>query len=158
MDNKDINVNISGKTFNSRASILIFNSLNNKFLVQKRIGDLVWALPGGKVQIMEKTKDTIKREIKEEIGLDLIDIKMLSVSENFFTLKNEDIHQYIFTYSGKLVDKCYEKKEEFESIEKGKNVVYRWVDVENIDDYEIRPDNVKDIIKGYLENKILFFD
>ena len=89
MDNKDINVNISGKTFNSRASILIFNSLNNKFLVQKRIGDLVWALPGGKVQIMEKTKDTIKREIKEEIGLDLIDIKMLSVSENFFTLKND---------------------------------------------------------------------
>ena len=94
MDNKDININISGKTFNARASILIFNSLDNKFLVQKRIGDSFWALPGGKVQIMEKTKDTIKREIKEEIGLDLIDVKMLSVLENFFTFKNEDIHQY----------------------------------------------------------------
>ena len=158
MDNKDININIAGKTFNARASILIFNSLDNKFLVQKRIGDSFWALPGGKVQIMEKTKDTIKREIKEEIGLDLIDVKMLSVSENFFTFKNEDIHQYIFTYSGKLVDNRYENKEEFESIEKGKNVVYRWIDVENIDDYEIRPDNVKELINGYIDNKILFFD
>lgn len=107
---------------------------------------------------MERTKDTIKREIKEEIGLNLIDVKMLSVSENFFTFKDEDIHQYIFTYSGKLVDNRYENKEEFESIEKDKNVIYRWINIENIDDYRIRPDNVKELIKGYIDNKIMFFD
>ena len=56
------------------------------------------------------------------------------------------------------MDNRYENKEEFESIEKGKNVVYRWIDVENIDDYEIRPDNVKELINGYIDNKILFFD
>ena len=28
----------------------------------------------------------------------------------------------------------YENKEKFESIEKGKNVIYRWINIENIDD------------------------
>ena len=63
MENDDINVLISNNIFTCRVAALI--EKNGKILFQKRKNDLVWALPGGKIRVLEKLDDGIRREIFE---------------------------------------------------------------------------------------------
>lgn len=55
---------------------LIFRNEDGKFLVLKRISDFdndVWCAPGGKVDFGETLDTAIKRECKEEVGLEILD-------------------------------------------------------------------------------------
>ena len=155
MENLDVNFKQENNSFNVRVSVIIIK--NKKLLVQKRKNDLVWALPGGKVKIMEKTEDAIKREIKEELNVELSNIKIVSVTENFFRVNNEKIHQYIFTYKGDLIDDEYDDLEEFGSVEIEKNVIYRWIKLDEIDNFEIRPNNIKEQLENMRYENISFY-
>ncbi len=53
------------------ATAVIVND-EEKFLLQQRKDNGLWALPGGKLEIGESIIDTITREIKEETGLDVL--------------------------------------------------------------------------------------
>ncbi|MFC1648192.1 NUDIX domain-containing protein [Nanoarchaeota archaeon] len=46
---------------------------DGKFLIiQENLGnELVWDFPGGKIEFGETPQETVKREVKEEIGLDV---------------------------------------------------------------------------------------
>jgi 8-oxo-dGTP diphosphatase len=44
---------------------------DNKFLVIQDADDLFWELPGGKIKHNEKPYDALKREIKEELGIEV---------------------------------------------------------------------------------------
>lgn len=59
--------------YNQGVEILIFN--NNRLLITKRSLNkshpLMWEVPGGCSQTCESSRDTLIREIKEEIGVDL---------------------------------------------------------------------------------------
>jgi len=47
---------------------------DNKVLLIKRAGDPgrgLWSIPGGLVELGEKIKDAVRREVKEETGLDV---------------------------------------------------------------------------------------
>ena len=50
----------------------------------------------------------------------------------------------------------YNDKIEFDSIEKDKNVIYRWIEIEKLDEFDIRPDNIKEMLEG-LEKRIIKF-
>ena len=155
MDFDDINVEIQNDIFTCRTSAFIVK--DGKILFQKRKGDKVWALPGGKLKIMERAEDGVRREIKEELGCDFINLNLLSVTENFFEMNNKKSHQYIFNFSGELDTDIYNDKIEFDSIEKEKNVIYRWIEIEKLDEFEVRPDNIKEQIDGLNKGIIKFF-
>lgn len=42
---------------------------NNRILFQRRKADKFWAFPGGGIEVLERSKDVIVRELFEEIGL-----------------------------------------------------------------------------------------
>lgn len=155
MEKEDINFKVNDEKFNLRVSALIIK--DNKILVQKRKNDKVWALPGGKLKMMERAEDGIRREISEELDMSLTNIKFLSVTENFFEINNEKNHQYIFNFSAEIDSTKYDGLDEFESVEIGKDVIYKWIDLDKIDDYDIRPDNIKKQIEDLKNNKITFF-
>lgn len=73
---------------------------SGKVLLTKRAKALPeggkWALPGGHVDKWEKSEDTITREVKEEIGLDVVKSKLLFVQEEF--LRKIDVHSATFIY------------------------------------------------------------
>lgn len=139
---KDINVRIEDYIVNLRAVAIIMN--NNKILFQKRKQDEFWALPGGKIKAGEPAKETIKRELKEELGVTNCNIERLhSVAEHFFNFGEDKYHQYIFSYIVKINNNDILNNIEFEGIEQNENLVFKWFDIKNIKNAPIKPDFLK---------------
>lgn len=69
---------------------LIFNK-EGKFLLMK---SPKWfdkfVIPGGHVEIGEKIEDAVKREVKEEVGLDVYDIEFMKIAQFIF---DKDFHE-----------------------------------------------------------------
>ena len=144
MDKRDIRLMIDDVKFSARAAGVL--KKNNKILFQRRANDKFWALPGGAIEVMERGKDVLVRELEEEIGLtDVKVIKPLWFVEYFFNMDNTDWHQYILGY---LLDIDDENEiinvEEFPGIEEGKNIIYKWIDVDDIKNMDIKPDYLKE--------------
>jgi len=60
---------------------------------------------GGGVSFGEMAEDAIRREIKEETGSNIENLKFLTVIENVFTYEGEKGHEITFLYQGDLEDK-----------------------------------------------------
>ena len=56
---------------------------DGKILVCRGVGDKVWEFPGGRLHEGEAPVDGIKREIKEELGLDITDVRPFQVERNY---------------------------------------------------------------------------
>ena len=133
--------------FSSRAVGVL--KKKDKILFQKRKNDEFWALPGGAIEVFERAKDVVVRELEEEIGLvDVRVVRPLWFVEYFFKFDGVDQHQYIIGY---LLDIEDDNKiinlDEIKGIEEGKNIIYKWISIDKIKDAKIKPD--------YLKNKFL---
>ena len=82
----NIKINENNNNFKFRVAGLIIN--DNKFLTCQIMKKGFYCLPGGHSQVNENTIETIKREIKEETGLNTEVVKLKAVIENFFTRPN----------------------------------------------------------------------
>jgi len=60
---------------------------------------------GGGVELGETSEQTIVREIREEIGAECCDLKLLGVLENLFELEGQQRHEVVFVYDGQFVDR-----------------------------------------------------
>ncbi len=60
---------------------------------------------GGGVEPCETTQETIKREIREELSLEMTDLNLLGVVENIFIHEGNTGHEIVFVYDGQFVDK-----------------------------------------------------
>ena len=138
----DINVKIADTIFSCRACAVIINE--DKVLFQKRKFDRYWALPGGKIGVNEKTSDTIRIELEEELDITDIEVQnLISVTENFFKWDGQPIHQYIFTHKVKFIDQKYNNiKDEFNGVEVDKNIVFKWIKLTDLSTSLIKPDYV----------------
>ena len=143
MGKRDIRLMIDDVKFGCRAVGVLRK--NNKILFQKRKTDEFWALPGGGIEVLERAKDVIVRELEEEIGLTDVTVKRpLWFVEYFFKMENVKWHQYIIGY---LLDIKDDHKiidlDEFDGIEEGKNIVYKWIDIKDLESSPIKPDYLK---------------
>ena len=144
MSKRDIRLMIDDVKFGCRTVGVL--KKNDRILFQKRKGDAFWALPGGAIEVLEKSKDVVVRELEEEIGLTNVEVKRpLWFVEYFFNMQNVNWHQYIIGY---LLDINDDNEiinlEEFDGIEEGKNIIYKWIDIIDIKDAPIKPDYLKD--------------
>lgn len=137
---QDINILVDNIRLNCRAVAVI--SDGERILLQKRKNDKFWALPGGKIAILEKSEETIKREIQEELDLKKFKVNnLVGVSEHFFEFGGEKCHQYIFMYKVDVErsEWIYEKNE-FDGAEKEKDLVYKWLNINELKTTPIKPD------------------
>lgn len=60
---------------------LIINDSGDILLVQSYKWNNFWSVPGGHIELGERAEEAVKREVKEEVGLDVEPIKMLMVQQ-----------------------------------------------------------------------------
>ena len=63
-----------------------FIKKNNRILFQKRKQDEFWALPGGAIEVTERGRDVVKRELEEETGVQVTKEKLTYLGK---TIMNE---------------------------------------------------------------------
>ena len=145
----DITIDIEDYKLNVRAAGIIIH--NNKVLLHKNINENHYALIGGRVEIGENSADTVKREIKEELGKDVEITGYISTIENFFEIKNSKYHEIMFVHKIEFTNE-EDKNIEYtmKNIEGKDYLKYEWIDLDKIDEYLLMPSIIKDILK---ENK-----
>jgi 8-oxo-dGTP pyrophosphatase MutT (NUDIX family) len=60
------------------SALLVMNQ-DNQLLMIKRTDNKCWGIPGGAMELGEDLEDTIKRETKEEIGIDVKELELFGV-------------------------------------------------------------------------------
>ncbi len=117
---------------------------NNKILIARRkTGDKnlvgTWEFPGGKVEQLESEQEALRREISEELGVDIAVGKFIINNIYEYPKITIDLRLYMCQYiSGKFI--LHDHSE------------YKWVLVEELEDYDFAPADV--LFIKYLKEKI----
>ena len=65
---------------------------------------------GGSLQFGETSREAVVRELDEELGFELSDLRLLGVLENIFTCEGRDAHEIVFVYEARFADESlYER-------------------------------------------------
>lgn len=143
----DITINVEDYKLNVRTAGVIMH--NNKILTHKNKNKEHYALIGGRVQIGEDSETAIKREIMEEIGKEVEITGYISTIENFFEMKGEKYHEIMFVHQAEFVNEEYKKiEEELNNVEGKDYLKYQWLDLDKIEQYPIRPEIIKKVLKN----------
>ena len=59
---------------------------------------------GGGIEYDEKAEDTVRRELKEELNVEVGEVRYLGTLENIFTYNGKPGHEIVMIYDGELVD------------------------------------------------------
>lgn len=145
----DITIDVEDYKLNVRAAGVIIH--NNKVLVHKNVNSDHYALVGGRIEIGENSVDTIKREIKEELGKDIEITGYISTIENFFEMKGSKYHEIMFVHKVEFVNE-EDKRIEYtlENIEGKDYLKYEWLELDKIEQYPLWPKAIREVLK---ENK-----
>ncbi len=65
----------------------------NSVLLHQGEGEDFWTFPGGRAEFGESAEQTLKREMREEIGADVEVVRLLWFVENFFTYADINYHE-----------------------------------------------------------------
>ena len=123
---------------------LIFNQENKIFLMKSHKWKNKYVIPGGHVELGEKMEDALIREIKEETGLDIFDIKFIIYDEFIFDKAFwKKKHFILFDFV------CKTNSTDVKLDSEGQE--YIWVDIKEALNLPIEPYTRK-TIEAYLRN------
>ncbi len=87
--------------------------------------------PGGGVEFGEHSSVAVRREVKEELEVEIEDLRLLGVREAVFTVDGKPGHDVVFVYAARCVDPAIYEKEEVPGVESdGVPFPLRWLDLE----------------------------
>lgn len=95
---KDLSIMIDDVKFNYRVGLII--KRDDEVLVEVNPDYDFVVFPGGRVKTLENSIDALKRELGEEMQIDISNdkIDMKCLVENFFTLDEKTYHELYFLY------------------------------------------------------------
>jgi 8-oxo-dGTP pyrophosphatase MutT (NUDIX family) len=89
-----------GKRFMLRAAAIIIH--HDRVLLQQGKSKGAWVLPGGKVEMLERSSDTLQRELKEELGVDAHVGGLTAVIEHFDAYGTQGLHELGLYYIAQI--------------------------------------------------------
>lgn len=96
MQNSDIKISIDDIQF--KAKVVCIVKTNRGFLFEKSDYDYIFVV-GGKVSINETLEEAVKREMQEELGMDVRSTTLCAVIENLYGKGSQKIHEMNFVYT-----------------------------------------------------------
>lgn len=93
-------------------------------------GRIGWRAPGGGIELGETSEQAVRREILEEVGIELDILKFRGVVEGFIRWRGEDEHEIVFLFEGRPNEwGRLAESDRVEGIEaNGRALDLRWVD------------------------------
>lgn len=127
--------------FNYRVAGVLIHE--NQLLVMTDERSPYYYLPGGRVSMNEESTEAIKREVKEELDVDVEVSQLLWIVENFFVEQQsqEQFHEIGMYYLLQLKEKdLLTRGQEFIMNEGGyKKLTFLWVPLEKVKDLNVYP-------------------
>ena len=143
----DLTLDVEDYKLNIRAGGVIIH--NNKILTHRNINKDHYCLPGGRIEIGESSEQTIIREIYEELGKEIEITGYLATIENFFEMEGKKYHEIFFIHRIEF-RKEEDKKINYNmhNIEGKEYLQYEWLDLDKIEEYNILPKCLKEVLKS----------
>jgi len=108
-----------------------------------------WVPVGGRVEFGETSHDAIVREVREELGAEIIDVRQLGVRENLFTFDGEPGHEIVFVYDAQFVDRSTYESGQIRGVEGGVEFTAHWIDpLAPEGDRPLYPEGMADLISS----------
>ena len=118
--------------------VVVFNQ--GKVLLIKRNKppkSFMWSIPGGAQNLGEKLKDTAAREVNEETGIQIKNIKLIDVVD-FIEVDDKDEIKYHYS----LID--YVAEYESGELQAGDDAIdAKWVDLNELDEYKLWSETIR---------------
>jgi 8-oxo-dGTP pyrophosphatase MutT (NUDIX family) len=91
-DSSMISFDMSDGRFNYRVAAVVVHD-GHVLVCREADGDF-WFLPGGRCEMMESSHDAVRRELREELGVDSNIERLLWIVENFFIFGERRFHEF----------------------------------------------------------------
>lgn len=142
MNGQNLSLKIESGTFNYRVGAIIIS--DGHILMSKNNSATHYYTVGGRVMFGESSKESILREVVEEIKIPLEVDRLVYIHENFFLWSDEKVpfHEIAYYFLMKVPDGF--KKSRFSSIAEGYGEVnFHWLPLNGLSDLVIYPDFLK---------------
>jgi len=131
--------------FKVRAAALIVR--DGRVLLNRLRGDDTWMLPGGTGEFGETIEETLRRELREEIGVECEVGRLLWVVEHFFDLGRRRWHQLLWVHEVALPDDCaVVRAETMDSPSAEGSDHFRWTPIEELRGVRLVPGFLADAV------------
>ncbi|MFO1132985.1 MAG: NUDIX domain-containing protein [Hyphomicrobiales bacterium] len=110
-----------------------------KVLLQRKIHDVIWALPGGRVEAGETPEFALVREFREELGWEV------AVGRRLWTIENA------FSHDGRMIrqtEVCFEVTCDGPLSVIDKTLDFRWVEPAEALTIDVRPEAIRHRLFG----------
>jgi ADP-ribose pyrophosphatase YjhB (NUDIX family) len=126
-----------GKRFQCRAAGVAIHQ--GRVLVHQEKGQSHWSLPGGRVEWGESIVDALRREMQEELYVEVTVERLGWIIENFFTFEGEAYHEIGFYYLMQLPGDTpfLDEAAPFSMAET--HLLFRWVPISKLENEAFYP-------------------
>ncbi|HMQ10210.1 MAG TPA: NUDIX domain-containing protein [Oligoflexia bacterium] len=115
---------------------VIYNQDNQILIAKRKDGQQNWEFPGGKIELEENHQQALMRELKEELGIEIIEINRL-------------LDTYTYTYPNKSVQlffyQCYLNSPY--ALQKNVHAELKWISMNDIKTFNFLSGN-KRLVTG----------
>ncbi len=122
---------------------------NRKILVCWTHGRDYYFLPGGHVEFGETMQVALRRELAEELGVDVAKAKFIGAVENLFVQNQTQKHEVSFVFHVDINESNVVSKEE--------HISFLWMGMDEFINNNIAPQAMKDAIIKWTAEKNAFF-
>ena len=131
----DISFRLDGHRINLRVGGIFL--ADGRVLLNRMEKDDYWFLPGGRVAAGESSDRAIRREIREELGIECRIVRPVLLVENFFAIAGEPFHElgvyYLLDAAGAALP------EDGARVAADDGIHFRWHPADRLGEVDFRP-------------------
>ncbi len=123
--------------------LLVFEGYDHK-------GETFYRPLGGGIEFGERSRQALRREFREELGVELTGVRYLATTENIFTCDGQRGHEIILLYEATLADPSFYERETLKVHEGNETLMARWMSLREFQEggSPLYPDGLLELLTG----------